>query len=83
MHYMVELHYSPEHRDAALKYFLDHGATHYEGNISVESTWVATRDHVAYALVRTRNSNEVEKATKPLKKFGTIFFRHVTSTDEI
>jgi len=64
MLYMVELHYSHEHRDDALKYFLEHGATHYEGNITVQNAWVATRDHVAYALVRTPSGDEVDKASR-------------------
>lgn len=83
MLYMVELHYSHEHRDEALRYFLEHGATHYEGNITVQQAWVATADHVAYALVRTRNADEVDKAIKPLTQFGTVLCRRVTSTNEI
>ena len=83
MLYMIELHYSPEHRDAALRYFLDHGTTHYEGKVTLQDGWVATKDCVAYMLVRTNDVEEVDKACEPLKQFGEIYYRPVTSTDEI
>ncbi len=83
MLYMIELHYSKEHRENALHYFLDHGAMNYDGKITLQRGWVATKDQVAYMLVRTRGSAEVKKACEPLKEFGEIFFRQVTSTDEI
>ena len=83
MLYMVELHYTSEHRDAALRYFLDHGATHYEGKVALQQVWVATHDHIAYALVSSESDSEVEKACRPLNEFGEAQFRHVTSGDEI
>lgn len=83
MLFMIELHYTPEHRDAALGYFLDHGSTHYEGKVTLENGWVATRDGVAYVLVRTGHADEVDKACEPLRSFGEIYYHQVTSTDEI
>ncbi len=83
MLYMIELHYAPEHREAALRYFLDHGSTHYEGKVTLQNGWVATKDCVAYVLVRANGDEEVDKACVPLREFGKIYYRHVTSTDEI
>ena len=83
MLFMIELHYASEHRESAMRYFLDHGSTHYEGKITLENGWVATRDGVAYVLVRTRHEEEVDKACEPLRTFGKIYYRQVTSTDEI
>ena len=83
MHYMVELHYSHEHRDAALDYFWEHGSTHYEGKVTVNGAWVATQDMIAYALVDAAEPDDVSKACEPLAKYGHVSFRHVTSVDEI
>ncbi len=83
MLYMVELHYAQENRDAALRYFWEHGATHYEGNVTLEGAWVATQDLIAYALVDAANANEVAKACAPLDQFGEVSFRPVMSVDQL
>ena len=83
MLYMVQLEYPPEHRDAALRYFWAHGTTRYEGNVVVKDAWVATQDHVAYALVDAEDDDEITKASAPLEQFGTLAVQQVTSIDEI
>ncbi len=83
MLYMVELRYAQEHRDEALRYFWEHGATHYTGDITLNGAWVATQDRIAYALVDACDQNEIAKACEPLGQFGEISFRHVTSFDQI
>lgn len=83
MQYMVQFQYPREHRDAALRYFWEHGSTHYDGNVTVEGAWVATQDLVAFALVDASNSDEIAKAIAPLAQFGDFTIRCVTSIDQI
>jgi hypothetical protein len=83
MLYMVELHYTQVHRDAAMRYFWEHGATHYEGNVTVEGAWVATQELVAYALVDAAEAGEVAKACAPLELFGDVSYRPVMSIDQL
>jgi hypothetical protein len=83
MLYMVELRYSREHRDAALQYFWEHGATHYEGDVTLRGAWVATQDHVGYALVDAANADGIAAACKPLEQFGSVSYRQVSSVDVI
>ena len=83
MLYMVELHYDEEHRAAALNYFWEHGATHYEGRVVLKGVWVATQERIAYALIEGKESEEVEKACAPLSAFGTVETRHVMTGDQI
>ena len=83
MLYMIELQYSPEHRDAALRYFWEHGSTHYVGEMTVKGAWVATREFVAYALVNAADAGEVAQACAPLEQFGKVDYRHVTSVDQL
>ena len=83
MLYMVELRYSREHRDEALRYFWEHGATHYEGNVTVTGAWVGTQDQIAYALVEAADPDELAKACGPIGQFGDVSFRNVTSVDQI
>ena len=83
MLYMVELHYTHEHRDEALRYFWEHGSTHYEGKVTVNGAWVATQDRIAYALVEAVDPDAIAEACEPLAHFGDVNFWHVTSVDEI
>jgi hypothetical protein len=83
MLYMIELHYSREHRDATLRYFWEHGSTHYEGKVTLTGAWVATQDLIAYALVDAADPDKIAEACAPLAQFGDVSFRHVTSVDEI
>ncbi|MGI9474086.1 MAG: DUF3303 family protein [Rubripirellula sp.] len=83
MLYMVELKYPEEHRDSALDYFWKHGATHYEGKVTLEGAWVATQDFIAYAVVSTKAVEEVEKACEPLREFGEVSYRKVSSLDQL
>ena len=83
MLYMVELQVSQEHRDAAMRYFWEHGSTHYEGMVTVKGAWVATSEHVAYVLVTLEDPARLESACEPLLRFGTVTTRHVTDVDEI
>ena len=83
MLYMVELRYTKDHRDAALAYFFEHGATHYEASVSVNNAWFATQDLIAYALVEAGSAEAIADACEPLEKFGEICYRHVTSSDEM
>ncbi len=83
MLYMIEVHFKEQHRAAALEYFWQHGSTHYEGKVSVQGLWVASQDHIAYALVQSQDQGEVEKACAPLQEFGQVFARSVTSSDEL
>lgn len=83
MLYMIELHYSDQKRDGALEYFWKHGTNNYEGKMSVKSLWVASQDQIAYALVKGRDSAEVDKAASPLSQFGKVLVRSVVSSDEL
>ena len=83
MQYMVELKYPLENRDEALKYFLQHGTIGYEGKVTLAGAWVATQDRIAYAVVESGDLAEVEKACAPLKAFGDVTFRPVTSVDQL
>ena len=83
MQYMVELRYPLEHRDEALKYFLQHGTIGYEGKVTLASAWVATQDRIAYAIVESGDLAELEKACAPLRAFGDVAFRSVTSVDQL
>ena len=83
MLYMIQLQYSQEHRDAALRYFWEHGSTHYAGDVTVKGAWVATRELIAYALVHAVDPDEVAKACAPLEQFGKVEYRHVTSVDQL
>lgn len=83
MLYMVELRYTHEQRDAALRYFWEHGATHYGGKVTLNGAWVATQDLIAYALVEATGEDEVSQACEPLREFGEVSFRHVTGADQI
>ena len=83
MMYMIELRYSQDQRDAALAYFFEHGATHYDAHVSVKDAWVATQDLIAYALVEGNDGEAVATACEPLKQFGDVCYRHVTSFEEM
>ncbi len=83
MLYMIEIRYTHEHRTGMLEYFWQHGTTHYEGKVTIQGAWVATQEHVAYALVKSSDDQEVEKACAPLREFGDVTIRQVTSSDEI
>ncbi len=83
MQYMVELKYPVEQRDEALKYFLQHGTIGYEGRVTLAEAWVATQDRVAYAIVESSELAELEKACAPLRAFGDVTFRPVTSVDQL
>ena len=81
MQFMVELHYSQEHRTDALRYFWEHGFTHHGAEVTVEGVWVATEDLVAYAIVKGQEVSEVEKACAALASFGDVVIRRVTDSD--
>ena len=83
MHFMVELHYQKQHREAALKYFWEHGTTHYDAHVTVQEGWVATQDRIAYVLVEGDNADAVAVACEPMNEFGNVSFRVVTSFDEM
>ena len=83
MHFMVELRYRKEHRETALKYFWEHGATQYEGHITLKEGWAATQDQIAYVLVEGEDKDAVAAACEPMKEFGDVSFRVVTSFDEM
>lgn len=83
MLYMIDLQYRQEDRDAALRYFWEHGATHYEGEVTVKGAWVATHDLIAYALVHAAAPDEIAKACAPLGQFGKVEYRPVTSVDQL
>ena len=83
MLYMLELRYSTDTRDEALRYFQEHGVTHYEGGVEVQGLWVATRDHVAYVLVQSEDSGHLDQACGPLARFGTLTRRLVTDSEQI
>jgi hypothetical protein len=83
MLYMIELHYSQEHRDAARRYFWEHGTTHYEGELTIKGAWVATREMIGYALVDAASPDDVAKSCAPLEQFGNVEYRHVTSADQL
>ena len=83
MLYMVQLHYSNEQRDAALRYFLEHGAIGYEGKVTLLDAWVATDQHVAYAIVKAERREEIDKACAPLEQFGEVKCNAVTSADQL
>lgn len=83
MQYMLQFHYPKEHRDAALRYLLDHGTMQYDGKVRVTQAWVATRDRIAYVLLEAANQEEVVKATRALTSLGKLEFHDVTSFDEL
>jgi hypothetical protein len=83
MQYMVEWSYTKDHRDAALAYFLEHGATHYEARVTVKDAWFATQDMIAYALVEGEDGEAVAEACASLEKFGEVSYRRVTSSEEL
>ena len=83
MLYMIELRYPVERRDQALRYFLQHGTIGYDGKVTLTGAWVATHDHVAYAVVETHDLDELTKACAPLEQFGEVIFRPVTSVDQL
>ena len=83
MLFMIELRFKQEHRAEILDYFWKHGTSQYEGRITVKGAWVASQDKLAYALVESSGTDEVEKACLPLAEFGEISARQVTSTEEI
>ena len=83
MLHMIQLRYEPEHRKAALKFFWEHGSTHYEGHVEVKGVWVATHEGIAYALVEASSESDMQKASAPLAEFGEITIHSVTSADEI
>ncbi len=83
MLYMIELRYPVEQRDQALRYFLQHGTIGYDGKVTLTGAWVATQDHVAYAVVASNDPDEMAKACAPLEKFGEVSFRPVTSVDQL
>lgn len=83
MQFMIELRYTKNHRDAALAYFFEHGATHYEANVTVKDAWIATQDLIAYALVEGEDAEAVAEACAPLEEFGEVSYRRVTSSEEI
>ena len=67
----------------ALAFFFEHGTTHYDANVSVKDVWVATGDLIAYALVEGESADAVAAACVPLKKFGEVRYRHVTSFNDL
>lgn len=83
MLYMVELKYPREQRESALDYFWKHGSTHYEGKVTLEGAWVASEDDIAYAVISTKAEEEVEKACDPLREFGDVSYRKVSSLDQL
>lgn len=83
MLYMIELRFNDQDRETAINYFWKHGTNNYEGKVSVKNLWVATQDHVAYALIVGRDAEEVDKACTPLAKFGEVTVRPVVSSDEL
>ena len=83
MLFMVELHYAEQHRDEALRFFWQHGATGHPGSVALKELWVSTQDRVAYALVDAPDQAQVAQAGKPLEPFGKLTIRQVTSVDEI
>ncbi len=83
MSFMIELHFSEQHRTEALDYFWSHGACHYEGKVSIKGLWVASGDRIAYALVNADNRDEVDRACRPLREFGEVYARPVASSDEL
>lgn len=83
MVYMLELHYDPQQRDAALSYFWKHGTTLYNSHVTVKEVWVATEDRIAYALVDAADAEAIAVASEPLQKYGELHFRPVTSVHEL
>lgn len=83
MHYMIVLRYTQQHREEALQYFWQHGATHYEGKVTLKHAWVATQDRIAYALVDAAQPDEIAKACEPLRDFGELEYRAVTDVEEL
>lgn len=83
MLYMVELRYPVEQRDQALRYFLKHGTIGYDGKVTLTSAWVATQDHIAYAVVEAHDREELAKACAPLEQFGKVAVRPVTSVEQL
>lgn len=83
MLYMVEIRFDPEHRAQVLEYFWQHGTSNYVGKLTIQGAWVASHDKLAYALVDASNEDEVRQSCEPLKEFGEIVYREVTSSDEI
>ena len=83
MLYMIELRYPIEQRDKALRYFLQHGTVGYDGRVTLVAAWVATHDHIAYAVVEANEHDELTKACLPLEQFGEVTFRGVTSVDQL
>ena len=83
MLYMVELHYQENQREAALGYFNEHGITHYEQDIVIQSAWVATQDRIAYLVAETDDVENMKKAVMPLSGFGEVTFRPVIQAEQI
>ena len=80
---MVQLQYGQQQREAALRYFWEHGNTLYDSHVTVKDVWVATGDRVAYALVDAADADAIAAASQPLQKFGVVQYRNVTSIHEL
>ena len=83
MLYMVELNYRADQNAEALRFFDEHGITHYEQEIVVQGAWVATEDCIAYLLVESADDAEVASATAPLAQFGQVMFRTVVKAEQL
>lgn len=83
MLYMLEFHYTRDNRERALSYIWEHGTTRYEGDVTLNYAWVATKDCVAYALIKAKNEEEMAKAVMPLETLGDVRFRRVTPVDSM
>ena len=80
---MIGLHDLPEHREAALRYFSDCGATHYVENVPLQKWLGATKDCLAYVSARESRVKGVDKACVPLREFNEVYDLPVTSIDKI
>ena len=83
MLYMVEFRYGVEQRDQALGYVMQHGTIGYAGNATLRSAWVATQDHIAYALVEAKDEDELEQACGPMREFGDFSFHEVYNLEQL
>ena len=83
MLYMLQLQYDPQQSQAALSYFWQHGTTLYDSHVTVKEVWVATEHRIAYALVDAADAETMATASQPLRKFGDVHYRHVTSVHEL
>lgn len=83
MLYMVEFRYGVQQRDNALRYVMQHGSIGYAGSATLRSAWVATHDHIAYALVEAQDEKELEQACDPMRQFGEFSFHEVYNLEQL